>query len=66
MDIILNGASHTLPDGISLSELIERLDLSGKRIALEVNEAIIPRSRFSEHRLRAGDRVEIVHAIGGG
>lgn len=66
MDIILNGASHTLPDEISLSELIERLDLSGKRIALEVNEEIIPRSRFGEHRLREGDRVEIVHAIGGG
>jgi sulfur carrier protein len=66
MRILVNGEGFDLEDSPTLAQLLERLDLSGKRIALEVNEAIIPRSRFSEHRLRAGDRVEIVHAIGGG
>ncbi|HET6724915.1 MAG TPA: sulfur carrier protein ThiS, partial [Gammaproteobacteria bacterium] len=40
--------------------------LRGKRIAMEVNGEILPRSRYSEHTFNAGDRVEIVHAIGGG
>jgi sulfur carrier protein len=66
MRILVNGDGLDLENPTTLAQLLERLDLSGKRIALEVNEVIIPRSRFSEHRLRAGDRVEIVHAIGGG
>lgn len=66
MEIIVNGKPHLLPSGASVAELLEQLDLTGRRIALEVNETIVPRSRYSEHRLAAGDRVEIVHAIGGG
>jgi sulfur carrier protein len=66
MEIILNGEPHTLPDGTTAADLIEHLQLGGRRIALEVNETIVPRSRYPEHPLRPGDRVEIVHAIGGG
>lgn len=66
MDIILNGEPLPLPDGATAADLIERLDLAGRRIALEVNETIVPRSRYGEYRLGPGDRVEIVHAIGGG
>jgi sulfur carrier protein len=66
MEIILNGEPHPLPDGATAADLIERLDLTGRRIALEINETIVPRSRYGKYRFAAGDRVEIVHAIGGG
>jgi sulfur carrier protein len=49
-----------------MAELIEQLELSGQRLAVEVNEELVPRSRFEEHRLVEEDRVEIIHAVGGG
>jgi sulfur carrier protein len=49
-----------------MSLLIERLGLTGQRIAVEVNAELVPRSRFEAHALREGDRVEIIHAVGGG
>jgi sulfur carrier protein len=66
MDIVLNGEARSVPDGLTAQQLIEQLGLAGRRLALEVNEQIVPRSRFEAHSLRPGDRVEIVHAIGGG
>ena len=66
MQIILNGESREIPDALTAAGLVELLDLGGKRLAMEVNEAIVPRSRFAQHVLAAGDKVEIVHAIGGG
>ncbi len=66
MHIILNGTDREVPDRLSASELITDLGLAGKRLALEVNTSIVPRSSFEEHLLQPGDRVEIVHAIGGG
>jgi len=55
-----------VPQSSSLQDLVDRLQLTGKRIAVEVNLEIVPRSQHSDHLLQAGDRVEIVHAIGGG
>ena len=66
MQIILNGTDREVPDHLSASDLIADLGLAGKRLALEVNTTIVPRSHLDNHMLRAGDRVEIVHAIGGG
>jgi sulfur carrier protein len=66
MQIIVNGHPAEVPEGISMAGLIERLELSGRRLAVEVNEELVPRSRFAEHRLASGDRVEIIHAVGGG
>jgi thiamine biosynthesis protein ThiS len=66
MQIILNGTDREVPDHLSASDLITDLGLAGKRLALEVNTTIVPRSSFDEHLLQPGDRVEIVHAIGGG
>jgi sulfur carrier protein len=66
MQIIVNGNSTELPDGASMADLIERLALAGQRLAVEVNEELVPRSRFEAHRLASGDRVEIIHAVGGG
>ncbi len=66
MNIILNGISESVSEQITLGELTERMDLSGKRYAVEVNEQLIPRSQHAEHRLMEADKVEIVQAIGGG
>jgi thiamine biosynthesis protein ThiS len=66
MDIILNGTAREIPDQTSAADLLDSLGLAGKRLALEVNREIVPRSRFEQHLIRPGDRVEIVQAIGGG
>ena len=66
MQIILNGEPRELDDALTVGGLIERLKLGERRLAVEVNEEVIPRSEHREHPLHDGDLVEIVHAIGGG
>jgi sulfur carrier protein len=66
MQIIVNGSPTEIPADFSMAALIEGMALSGKRIAVEVNEELVPRSRFDGHQLQDGDRVEIIHAVGGG
>lgn len=66
MQIHLNGEPYELPDDQSVADLLERLELSGRRLAVELNLDIVPRSEHGTTRLKAGDRVEVVHAIGGG
>jgi sulfur carrier protein len=66
MHIQLNGKPHPLDRGTTLAQLVEQLDLADKRIAVEVNDDLVPRSEHPRHQLSDGDRVEIVQAIGGG
>ncbi|WP_110654551.1 sulfur carrier protein ThiS [Salinicola halimionae] len=66
MLIQLNGEPRPLEGDSTLTNLVESLGLTGRRIAIEVNEEIVPRSQHGQMRLNDGDRVEIVHAIGGG
>ncbi|GLZ85218.1 sulfur carrier protein ThiS [Metapseudomonas resinovorans] len=66
MRIQLNGESFELPDGQTVADLISRLDLAGRRVAVELNLDIVPRSQHAAIALCEGDRVEVVHAIGGG
>ena len=66
MHIVLNGTKREIPENLSAGALLQNLGLAGKRLALEINEEIVPRSTFDNRKLRAGDRVEIVQAIGGG
>lgn len=66
MLISVNGQAREVPNGLTARELIALLGLEGRRLALEVNEEVLPRSRFDEYQLNAQDRVEIVNAIGGG
>lgn len=66
MQIILNGEPTDVSEGINMAELISQLALSNQRLAVEVNEELVPRSRFADHRLDRDDRVEIIHAVGGG
>ncbi len=66
MQILVNGAPTEVAKPFTAQALLQGLQLNGKRVALEVNGEIVPRSRYAEHAFRDGDRVEIVHAIGGG
>ncbi|PTQ72902.1 sulfur carrier protein ThiS [Pseudomonas sp. GV071] len=66
MRIQLNGESFELADGQTVADLLVRLDLTGRRVAVELNLDIVPRSQHGETVLREGDTLEVVHAIGGG
>ncbi|HEY0180930.1 MAG TPA: sulfur carrier protein ThiS [Dokdonella sp.] len=66
MKIALNGEEREVAPSTSLAALLEAAGYASRRVAVEVNREIVPRSRYAEHRLGDGDRVEIVHAIGGG
>jgi sulfur carrier protein len=66
MDIQLNGRPKHIEDGSTLAILLRDEGLAERRVAVEVNADIIPRGRHATHVLREGDRVEIVHALGGG
>lgn len=66
MHIQLNGETLELPEGASVADLIERLELSGRRVAVERNLDIVPRSQYASTALADGDHLEVVHAIGGG
>jgi sulfur carrier protein len=66
MNIRLNGDRYPLEEGATVAALINALALEGRRIAVEVNEEVVPRSQHAACRLKEGDRVEVVHAIGGG
>ncbi len=66
MRIQLNGDPFELPDGASVEVLLTRLELTGRRVAVELNQDIVPRSQHAATALADGDQVEVVHAIGGG
>jgi sulfur carrier protein len=66
MEININGRPTEVPEGVDLAALVKQLKLGNRRLAVEVNEELVPRSRFAEHRLKPSDRVEIIHAVGGG
>jgi sulfur carrier protein len=64
--IALNGAPREVAHGTTLARLLEVEGLAGRRVAVEVNREIVPRGAHATHALREGDRVEVVHALGGG
>lgn len=66
MNIVLNGQSKTLSGPLSVSALIDTLGYTGKRIAVERNGEIVPKSTYASVQLESGDRLEIVVAVGGG
>ncbi len=66
MDIQLNGHPHALAEHSTLLALLQQQGLAERRVAVEINGEIIPRGQHAGWLLQAGDRVEIVHALGGG
>ena len=66
MEILLNGQPCRTREGTTLDELLHEQVLAERRVAIEVNGEIVPRGRHAGHVLLPADRVEIVHALGGG
>jgi sulfur carrier protein len=66
MEILLNGQPCLIRDGATVASLLHQQGLAERRVAIEVNGEIVPRGRHAEHVLSPADRVEIVHALGGG
>lgn len=64
--IQLNGQPHPFEPGQTVADLVGALAMTGKRIAVERNGDIVPKARHADTRLEAGDRIEIVVAVGGG
>ena len=66
IELSVNGQQRQVPSGACVAQLLEVLALAGKRVAVERNGEIVPRSRHADTALAAGDRLEIVVAVGGG
>lgn len=66
LDVTVNGEPTRLPRATTVAGLLERMNPAGKRIAVERNGAIVPRSQHASTLLAHGDRLEIVIAVGGG
>lgn len=66
MQIVLNGEEMTTTRDITIEELVGSMELTTERYAVEINEELVPRSQHASHKLREGDRMEVVQAIGGG
>ena len=66
MRVELNGESEELDEGTTLSTLVERLSLAPERVAVDLNREVVRRADWPSLKLSDGDRVEIVHFVGGG
>jgi sulfur carrier protein len=66
MEIFLNGETRQIEKACNITNLLKELELENKKLAVEVNLEIIPRSQFNDYTLSKGDKVEIIQAIGGG
>jgi sulfur carrier protein len=66
MRVIINGKHETVQEGTTVATLLDRLSLAPVRVAVEINEDIVPRKTFAETAVQEGDRIEIVTFVGGG
>jgi sulfur carrier protein len=66
MEITVNGHSRHVAEGLTLAALLTELEITVRHVAVEVNQQLVPRGRHQEHRLAAGDRLEVVTLVGGG
>ena len=66
MQIIVNGEQREVNEGLTAAQLVEDMQITARRIAMEVNLEIVPRSTYLKYIFNAEDKVEIVHAVGGG
>ncbi|WP_231971814.1 sulfur carrier protein ThiS [Sulfurifustis variabilis] len=66
MEILVNGEPRRFEGSLTVADLLESMGLAQRRVAVEVNREIVPRSQHGRHPLKQSDRVEVVFAIGGG
>jgi sulfur carrier protein len=64
--IQLNGETYELPEPLTLDALLARLEIDGRRVAVEVNEHVVKKAAYAETLVREGDDVEVVNFVGGG
>ncbi len=63
---VLNGEAQEVEQTLNVAALLERFGLQKRRVAVAINTAVIPRSRFEEVEIQEGDRIEVIQAVGGG
>lgn len=66
LSVLVNGELQSVPDGATIEALLGQLGIAGRRLAVAVNRAVVPRSQYGRVALAAGDRIEILEAVGGG
>ena len=66
MNLIINGEDRSFEGGLTLAALIEQLGMKQDRVAVELNRDIVQRDKWGSTQLSSGDRLEIVHFVGGG
>ncbi len=66
MKLVLNGESQTFETPLTLAARVEKLGMKSDRVAIELNRNIVPREQWPQTQLSEGDRLEIVHFVGGG
>lgn len=66
LSLTVNGEPRNAPAGATVRDLVELLQLDGRRIAVAVERDVVPRSEYARRVLRDGDRIEILEAVGGG
>jgi sulfur carrier protein len=66
MKLLINGEERGCGDGLTLAALVEELGLKADRVAVELNQTIVRREDWARTKLRDGDRLEVVHFVGGG
>lgn len=64
--MIVNGETRNVPDGITLEKLMHELSMPFQRVAVELNKSVVPRADWAATTVKASDRLEIVHFVGGG
>ena len=66
MHVILNGDPRDVPAPLTVATLLAHLEIDARRVAVEVNEAVVKRAKYDETALASGDVIEIVNFVGGG
>jgi thiamine biosynthesis protein ThiS len=66
MQVTINGKAETLDGEMSVADLLAQRELEPVRVAVEINQDVVPRKTFRETLIRHGDRIEIVTFVGGG
>ncbi|GAC1448811.1 MAG: hypothetical protein PVSMB11_10270 [Desulfuromonadaceae bacterium] len=66
MQIVLNGVSVETADGATVETLLQQLEISRERVAVERNADIVPKAGYEKQLLSDGDKIEIIHFVGGG
>lgn len=66
IDLTVNGETKSVHDGMSVAGLLEELQINGRKVAVERNLEIVPKSLYADTQLESGDRLEIVAFVGGG